>query len=269
MAKVLARAQLPIKACNPPKLPRFTKSLSFFSCRNVSQDLNFSLDRKIYSFIGVEKMQHSYKIWEEVKVYESFWTKIRNLRYFWDHFWVSEIFANDFSQVVWDERYFYKRVTESFGSSSLNFNDFKLTTTIYRFYLTILVRLIQTWKRMLGRERERKVEKKEKVCLREVGLDKGWSSLRQKIYLEGWTAEVRTRGEKDCWKFRWLLRRNKPYLWKIFMTWDIWLTDVIRILSLALCRNDGRQDFMKFCRLWNPSTVAQFSLLSISRRSRG
>lgn len=131
MAKVLARAQLPIKACNPPKLPRFTKSLSFFSCRNVSQDLNFSLDRKIYSFIGVEKMQHSYKIWEEVKVYESFWTKIRNLRYFWDHFWVSEIFANDFSQVVWDERYFYKRVTGSFGSSSLNFNDFKLTTTIY------------------------------------------------------------------------------------------------------------------------------------------
>lgn len=210
MAKVLARAQLPIKSCNPPKLPRFTKSLSFFSCRNVLQDLNFSLDRKIYSFIGVEKMQHSYKIWEEVKVYESFWTKIRNLRYFWDHFWVSEIFANDFSQVVWDERYFYKRVTGSFGSSSLNFNDFKLTTTIYRFYLTILVRLIQTWERMLGRERERKVEKKEKVCLREVGLDKGWSSLRQKIYLEGWTAEVRTRGEKDCWKFRWLLRRNKP-----------------------------------------------------------
>lgn len=32
---------------------------------------------------------------------------------------------------VWDERYFYKRLTGSFGSSSLNFNDFKLTTTIY------------------------------------------------------------------------------------------------------------------------------------------
>lgn len=58
MGELLARAQLPIKAkCNP--LSSYEIScLLFFSAEMFQQDLNFPLDRKIYSFIGVEKMQH-------------------------------------------------------------------------------------------------------------------------------------------------------------------------------------------------------------------
>lgn len=53
-----------------------------------------------------------------------------------------------------------------------------------------------------------KGEKGRRSVLREAELDgQGWSSLRQNICLE---SRVRTRGEKDCRKFRRLLRRNKP-----------------------------------------------------------
>lgn len=53
-----------------------------------------------------------------------------------------------------------------------------------------------------------KGEKGRRSVLRKAELDgQGWSSLRQNICLE---SRVRTRGEKDCRKFRRLLRRNKP-----------------------------------------------------------
>lgn len=205
----------------------------------------------------MEKIQHGYKIWKKLK-----FTKVLRRKYVtWD---ASEIIFERvrFLQMtfckVWDERYFYKRLTGSFGSSSLNFNDFKLTTTIYRFYLTILVKLIQTWERMLG-ERERKVRKKEnEVCLKELGK---WMVKPKTKDLFG--AE-RTRGEKDCWKFRWLLRRNKSSVSAKNIYGMRHLVDrrYVMDIFLALCRNDGPQDFMKFCRLWNPSLLNFLSSIS-------
>lgn len=209
----------------------------------------------------MEKIQHGYKIWKKLK-----FTKVLRRKYVtWD---ASEIIFERvrFLQMtfckVWDERYFYKRLTGSFGSSSLNFNDFKLTTTIYRFYLTILVKLIQTWERMLG-ERERKVRKKEnEVCLKELGK---WMVKPKTKDLFG--AE-RTRGEKDCWKFRWLLRRNKSSVSAKNIYGMRHLVDRRYVMDIFPCTLPKwwSSRFYEVLSLMKPF-VAQFSLLDLEDKS--
>lgn len=95
---------------------------------------------------------------------------------------------------------------DRFDPSSLNFNDFKLTTIDISFLVNLLdFSEVDT---KLGREWLERERKGRRSVLREAELDgQGWSSLRQNICLE---SRVRTRGEKDCRKFRRLLRRNKP-----------------------------------------------------------
>lgn len=117
---------------------------------------------------------------------------------------------------------------------------------------------------MLGKGEKGRGEGK-KVCLREAGLDKGWSSLRRKIYFEEWTAWWEHMGRKiagnsgDC-----LGGINRAYLWKIFMAWDIWLTDVIRgYFPLHFAGMMVVKILWSFVAYETASTVAQFSLLEI------